>query len=253
MRHRVALAIVLWFVVLGRAYACEPIVPFMMAVAPTVALAGSIVVLAAAVIVKSALFAFFERRLPRVRAAWRMFVGNLLTSSVGLLVAAMIGNGPAWIFGIPIVAVLCWLPSRRLVKAAPLRWLAKVPAGAMAAMLTVAFVASCILFALGQVAIQSERLALYWLIKVAAIFLALLASVTLTTIWEEWVIWRMSSRPEGAAFFSSVLRTNLYVLILVMIVPAAIMLPRRLKSPDFLVQRTKAIAAQTTAVCLSHK
>ena len=95
----------------------------------------------------------------------------------------------------------------------------------------------------GQGAIGSHQLALYWMIKVVAIFLALLASVTLTTIWEEWVIWRLSSRPEGKAFFVSVFRTNLYVLVLVMAVPAALLLPKRLKSPDFLAKRPNTTVA----------
>src|SRR5260370_16941304 len=75
---------------------------------------------------------------------------------------------------------------------------------------------------------------LYWITKLIAIFLALLASVTLTTVWEEWVIWRLSSRPEGAGFFGSVLRTNLYVLILVMAVPARLLPPQPFKTPPFL-------------------
>jgi hypothetical protein len=103
--------------------------------------------------------------------------------------------------------------------------------------MTGALLASCVLFTVGQTAISTHQLLLYWVIKVVAIFLALFASVGLTTIWEEWAIWRLSSRPAGVGFFPSVLRTNLYVLILVMAVPAALILPKRLKSPDFLAKR----------------
>ena len=102
------------------ALACEPVVPFMQVIVPALALSGSILVLAIAVVVKSALFAVFERRLPRLRAAWRMFLGNVLTSFVGLLVAMMIASGAGiWLIGVPLVCPLCWLPSRRLVKVAP--------------------------------------------------------------------------------------------------------------------------------------
>src|SRR5262245_46664274 len=103
--------------------ACEPVVPFMQVMVPTIALSGSLLVLAAAVVLKCVLFAFFERRLPRVRAAWQMFLGNILTSFVGLLVAVMIANAPSfWLIGTPLVCALCWLPTRRLVKVAPLPW-----------------------------------------------------------------------------------------------------------------------------------
>jgi len=211
------------------------------------ALSGSLLLLAAAVVVKSALFAVFEPRLPRVGAAWRMFVGNILTSVVGIVVAVMIGSGPAWLIGVPVVCGLCWMPARRLVAVAPLAWLKRLSPLGVAAIMTGALLVSCILFGFGQVAISAHRLLFYWIIKLVAIFLALLASVTLTTVWEEWVIWRLSSRPEGTAYFTSVLRTNLYVLVLVMAVPAIIILPRRLKSPDFLAKRpavTQAAASQ---------
>jgi len=227
--------------------ACEPVVPFMQAMEPTLALTRSTLVLAAAVIVKSALFTVFERRIPRLQPAWRMFVGNVLTSFVGLLVAVMIASGAGiWLVGVPVVCVLCWLPSRRLVKVAPLAWLARMSAAGIAAIMTSALLASCILFSVGQGAIRSHQLALYWVIKVVAIFLALLASVTLTTVWEEWAVWRLSSRPEGKGFFVSVLRTNLYVLVLVMAVPAALILPKRLKLPDFLAKRPSAAVAQAS-------
>jgi hypothetical protein len=227
--------------------ACEPVVPFMQVMVPTIALSGSMLVLAAAVVLKSVLFAFFERRLPRVRAAWRMFLGNILTSFVGLLVAVMIASAPSfWLIGAPLVCALCWLPTRRLVKAAPLPWLARRSPAALAGVMTGAMVASCILFMAGRGALETHQRVFYWIIKLVAIFLALVASMTLTTVWEEWAIWRLSSRPEGTGFFASVLRANLYVLLFVMAVPAVLILPKRLKSPDFIAKRHHTVASQTT-------
>jgi len=247
-RDRRFLALAVPVIVARPALACEPVVPFMQVMVPALALSGSILVLAVAVVVKSVLFAVFERRLPRLRAAWRMFLGNVLTSFVGLLVAVMIASSAGiWLIGVPLVCFLCWLPSRRLVKVAPVAWLARTPPGNLAIIMTGALLASCVLFMAGQGAIRTHQLVLYWITKLVAIFLALLASVTLTTVWEEWVIWRLSSRPEGPGFFATVLRTNLYVLVLVMAVPAVLILPKRLKSPDFLAKRPRAAVAQTTA------
>lgn len=225
------------------AFACEPVVPFMQVMVPALALTGSILVLSVAVIAKSVLFAVFERRLPPVRAAWRMFLGNVLTSFVGLLVAVMIASSPGiWFVGLPLVCLLCWLPSRRLVRVAPLAWLARTSPAVVAVIMTSALLASCVLFMVAQDAIRTHQLTLYWTIKLVAVFLALLASVTLTTVWEEWVIWRLSSCPEGKGFFTSALRTNLYVLVLVMAVPAALILPKRIRSPDFLAKRLTSVA-----------
>lgn len=213
---------------------------------PALALSGSALVLAAAVVVKSVLFAVFEPGLPHLRAAWRMFLGNILTSFVGVVVAIMIASGiELWVIGAPVVFLLCSLPAQRLVKAAPLAWLGRISPAGLAGIMTVALLASCYLFAVGQDAIRADQLKLYWMIKVAAIFLALLASVTLTTLWEEWAIWWLSARPEGSGYFRSVLRTNLYVLVLVMAVPAAMILPTRLKSPDFLAKRPSATVTAT--------
>jgi len=90
--------------------------------------------------------------------------------------------------------------------------LARRSPAALAGAMTGAMVASCILFMAGRGALETHQHAVYWIIKLAAIFLALLASMTLTTVWEEWVIWRLSSRPEGTGFLASVLRANLSTL-----------------------------------------
>lgn len=167
---------------------------------------------------------------------------------VGLFVAVMIASAPSfWFIGAPLVGVLCWLPSRRLVKAAPLAWLGRMSPGALAAAMTGAMVASCIFFIAGRGALEAHQHAAYWTIKLIAIFLALSSSITLTTVWEEWVIWRLSSRPDGTGFFAAALRANLYVLLLVMAVPAVLILPKRLKSPDFYAQRHHTVAIQATS------
>jgi len=220
----------------------------MQVMVPALALSGSVLVLLAAVLIKSALFAVFEKRLPHLRAAVRMFLGNVLTSLVGLLAAVMIASSVGiWLIGVPLVCFLCWLPSRRLVKVAPLRWLGRTSPAILAGIMTTALLASCILFGAGRGALETRQLLLYWIVKLAAILLALFASVTLTTVWEEWVIWRLSSRPEGTDYFAPVLRSTLYVVLLVMAVAAAFILPKRLKSPDFFARRHSNTVAQMTA------
>ncbi|PYX32220.1 MAG: hypothetical protein DMG77_04100 [Acidobacteria bacterium] len=74
--HRV-LAFVAPLIVVSPAFTCEPVVPFLPVMVPALALSGSIVVLVLAVVVKSALFAIFERRLlvsaPRGECSWAMY------------------------------------------------------------------------------------------------------------------------------------------------------------------------------------
>ena len=230
------------------AFACEPVVPFMQVMVPALALSGSILVLAATVVVKSALFAVFERCLPPLRAAWRMFLGNVLTSFVGLLVAVMIASSAGiWFIGVPLVCFLCWLLSRRLVKLAPVAWLARTPPGNLAIIMTGALLASCVLFTAGQGAIRTHQLVLYWITKLVAIFWLCSQASRSPQSGKNGSSGASARAPEGTGFFATVFRTNLYVLVLVMAVPAVLILPKRLKSPDFLAKRPSAAVAQTTA------
>jgi len=125
---------------------------------------------------------------------------------------------------------------------------ANIPVG-LAGMMTRALLASCILFMVGQGAIRSHQLALYWIwiIKLIAIFLVLLASVTLTTVWKNGSAGGSARARRAKGLSVSVLRANLYVLALVMVVPAALILPKRLKSPDFLAKRPSTAVAQRSA------
>ena len=125
---------------------------------------------------------------------------------------------------------------------------ANIPVG-LAGMMTSAQLASCILFMVGQGAIRSHQLALYWIwiIKLITIFLALLASVTLTTVWKNGSAGG-SARARRAKGFSCPSSARIcYILALVMVVPAALILPKRLKSPDFLAKRPSTTVAQRSA------
>src|SRR2546430_14262956 len=131
-----------------------------------------------------------------------MCLRNVLTSLVGVLVAALIGSGAGtWLIGIPLVCLLGWLPSRRLVKVAPLAWLARISPIGLGAIMTGALLTSCVLFIGGQENIRTHQLLAYWITKLAAIFLALLASGTLTTVCADGVLGPVSSKPEGAGVF----------------------------------------------------
>lgn len=217
-------------------YACEPILPFMQVVGGPALLTHSWIVLGAAVLGKSLLFAVLEKRLPAAKAVLLMVAGNVLTTFVGLLAAAMIGSGGTWLFGLPIVWALCWLPCRRAVAVSSRRWISRMPASLLSFAMTAAFALSCFLFIAARGAIVADQLALYWTIKLIAIYLALLPSILLSAFWEEWVIWRSLRLPAEVTFTAPVLRANLYVLLVVMLFAAGVMLPKRLMSPDFLVR-----------------
>jgi hypothetical protein len=151
---------------------------------------------------------------------------------VGFIAATMIGAGAVWTIGVPVVFFLSWFPARRLARLYP-RW----SAVGIASILTIAFCVSCLFFLIGQEAIAANHLVVYWTIKLIAIYLALFASIALSATWEEALIWNLTKRPESTNYFGTVIRANIYVLLFIMLFGAIVMLPKRLKSPDFLTNR----------------
>ena len=215
------------------ASACEPIVPMMYVIGGPLIVTKSLAILIAAVVVKCALFALFQKQINRGWAALFMFLGNILTTIVGVLAMLMLTSPQLFIIGIPVVFLLCWIPARRIPQLVPQR---RFSAGGAAALMTAGLILSCVLFLVAQGAIYKNEYALYWAIKLVAVYAAMIVSIALTSLWEEWVVWKLSRRPPAdRAFVAPVLRANLYTILLVMLYAAVQVIPERLKSPNFLV------------------
>jgi hypothetical protein len=218
--------------------ACEPIVPFFQVVAGPAALTHSLVVLVWAVLLKSLAFARWQKKITPLRAFMFMFIGNLLTTVIGFVAGAMIGSGGGalWILGVPIVFGLCYVPSKRLVAAAPYPVFAGKHPAAVAIFMTGGLLVSCVLFGFAQFDLMmGSSIPAYWVGKVVAVYLALIVSLALTAFWEEWVVWRLSRSPANESGFAQpVIRANLLALLIVMLVSAGFMLPKRLQNWGFL-------------------
>ena len=215
------------------AWACEPIFPMMHVIGGPLFVTGSLQILAAAILVKCVLFALFQKQIGRGWAALFMFAGNILTTVVGVIATLMLIGAHFFIIGIPVVFLLCWIPARRIPQLLPQR---RFSASGVAALMTLGLVVSVILFLVAQGAIYRNEYALYWAIKLAAVYAAMIVSIALTSLWEEWVVWKLARRPAAdGTFVKPVLRANLYTILLVMLYAAALVLPERLKSPNFLV------------------
>jgi hypothetical protein len=185
---------------------------------------------------KAGVFAFTQKRLSFVRALLLMVAGNVLTTFIGLLAAAMIGSGGIMLVGFVIVWAVCIVPAKRLLATVKRPWLDKFSAGGLAAMMSFALALSCILFAVSAEFADSNQMAVYWIWKLAAVYTALIVSIVLTAFWEEWIVWKFSSCPlEYSGYVKPVIRANLVVLLCVMLFGAAVTLPKRFKSHDFLV------------------
>jgi len=211
-------------------------------------LTSSWIVLLAAVTLKAIIFSFSQKKLTVPNAFVLMVAGNILTTVIGVIVAALIGSGPIMFVGAFIVWPLCYLPAKRVLAVAKYPWLKKFSAGGWAALMAVALVVSCFLFGISSLFADSNHLTVYWIWKLAAVYTALVVSIALTSFWEEWVVWKLSRSPvEFTGYVKPVIRANLVVLLCVMLLAAGIALPQRLKSPNFLV-RLGLIHHTTSAV-----
>jgi hypothetical protein len=235
--YRALLVAFLAFVLGQTANACEPILPFVKVVGGPATLTSSWIALVMAVSVKSIIFAVSQKNLRFHRAFALMVLGNGLTTVVGVLVAGLIGSGPIIFVGTLIVWPLCILPAKRALAATNHPWAKRFSAGILAAVMTMALLASCFLFGISAVFVDSNHLAVYWIWKLVAVYIALIVSIVLTAFWEEWVVWKLSRCPaEFTGYVQPVIRANLVVLLGVMIFAAAVVLPQRFKSPNFLVK-----------------
>lgn len=218
-------------------HACEPIFPFIKIVGGPAMLVNSWIILLAVVAVKAVIFSVFQKRLSFIRASLLMLAGNVLTTFIGVIAAALIGSGPIWVIGALIVWPLCVMPARRVLATVKRPWLKRFTPASLAGMMAFALVVSCFLFAISSVFIDSNHLVVYWLWKLAAVYIALIVSIVLTAFWEEWVIWKLSRCPaDYTGFVPPVIRANLVVLLCVMLFAAGVALPQRLKSHNFLVR-----------------
>jgi hypothetical protein len=226
------------------AIACEPIVPFVKAIGGPNVITASLIFLALVVVLKSAAFARFQKKLSFSKALLWMLGANVLTSIIGLTAPAMIGSGLALFIGLPVIWGLCLLPVHRLIAAAPLSPLARCTPRSLALGMTGGLVVTYLVFSIARMVYDADSFAL-WMTKMVAIYLALIFGIALTAFWEEWVVWWLSrSEEDDLGFVKPVIRANLIVLVGAMLISAAFMIPKRLKSPGATVPRPAPGAVQ---------
>jgi hypothetical protein len=215
--------------------ACEPIIPMALVLGGAALLGQSVIVLIAAILVKSALYAWFERSHSAATSFGAMLGGNVLSTMVGCFAAAIVAGVP--LIGLAGLALCALLPARRIALAYPGINAVFSSFGIVFLMTTLVF-ASILLWGLARQTLDSHgSLGFYWSLKIAYVFGGLLCGLIITVFWEEWAIWR---RFGGGAFdrkrFSSIVAANVITLALVALYAAAVILPRRLASPTFLVE-----------------
>ena len=222
-------------------FACEPIVPLAYIFSGTLFAAGSLLILGGAVLIKALAFIFFEKRLPWYQAMLWMIIANVFSSLIGFGLSLSAAIPTLLIGALPFVYVISLFPAKRLALYRPEWSLKGWKCRAFAAVVTGLFLATWVLFGLAQGVIwNNSSLVKYWILKFLYIYSALLVSIALTTLWEEWVISKLVPPSlKNTSFLLPVLKANLITLFVVMVYAAIMILPERLQSGDFLVYLLK--------------
>lgn len=214
--------------------ACEPMVPLAKALLGPNFFRASIGWLLIAVTVKCASFIFFERRLPWRQAAGYLLVGNVLSTLIGVVISLPTA-AVSLLFLVPIYFVTL-KPARRLAEY--FRWQEsgwRRPE-ALAGLAVGGVTVTMFLFTTAQVALSADNYLVYWLTKFGMLTIALLISILLTALWEEWVVATLArARHPERSYLPAVMRANYVTFGVVLLVAAIEMLPKRLHSRGFIV------------------
>jgi hypothetical protein len=214
-------------------YACEPIAVWVVIAGPaflSLTLSG----LVGAVLIKCVAFSLLDRELPFYQRPLFMFIGNILSSMVGLALAlpfAAGGDSSVFVFAGVALVLLTIGPSRRLSillgREGDSTFLITIP-------YIVCLFGTGALFGMADMALTENMIKTYWLLKLAYVGVAFAISFGITSTVEEWVISVLSRKGESPSFMNPVLKANLFAFLLVGAIGAMIMLPKRLHSPGFL-------------------
>lgn len=220
------------------AFACEPIIPL------TILFGVPLYSLFGIVILKAIGFACIERSIPVIKAVLFVLAANLFSSLIGILLTMAAAAPTSLFFVLPFVYGVSITPAKRLIQLNQGGRFAGQSPYALAAIITGLYFLTFVLFGISRTQLDSS-LTFYWSLKYLYVLTALSVSIFLTTLWEEWVIAKLSRSKRN--FIFSVLKVNLVSFLLIMAVLAAIALPKRFHSKDFLIQNSTVPDSLKTA------
>lgn len=233
-----SLLVIVWMGFALPVAACEPIIPLAQLFSGAIATTGSLLILLGAITLKALAFSIFEERLPWYNAFLVMVLANIFSTCIGVALSVSAAVPTLFVIALPLVYILSFTPATRLVRYHPGGYLMGWNAHVIASIVTGLFIGTWGLFGLAQSIIAAnEPLVLYWVLKFLYVYSALVISIGLTTVWEEWVVARSVHQTlGGASCYSSVLKANLVTSFAIFGYAAIMMLPDRVRSSDFLVQ-----------------
>jgi len=229
---------------------CEPIVPLYQLLSGSSAAGPMLIIrslpwLLAAIAIKCGAFAFLDRsRLSWRRAIFCMLVANVVSTIPGMLVGLFTAVFPFVILAIPLVFAMGWMVQHRvslLALPGAQRWVN----GWTSALAFIAFFfVSLVTFGLAGNALENHSYPTYWLLKFLFVAMAAGTGILISAVLEECVIARLASKSQGnTSFYTPVLRSNYATLVVILLVAALEILPKRLNAPHFVVSWLHSLSA----------
>jgi MFS family permease len=214
----------------------EPIVPLMILFAGPSLLGvvfggvGFFIVVA----IKIGVF-FWKSDFRSVHVIWYILVANIFSTFIGLVVSAMFSSSFAFLPGVVILYFIFLIPGRRLRQ---FRSFQRFSTWSIAFWLLI--VTGITVFVFGLMAGYYDMPYIYWPLKILMATLGITISLIISVLYEEAIIAELYKRQfkKTKSFVQPVLWGNIIGLALFALIGAAIALPQRLRSPDFLIERT---------------
>ena len=243
---KTAIALAALTSVSSAALACQPIPGLaysMMSTAATVAIVTqSAAALVVVVLVKSLFFSFKSGI--RARDAFLlMMAANVFSTIPGVVGAMALGIGGIFtlVAGAPLYFIYI-VPARRIAKLLNKRRIS--PATVNISMIVATYISAALFVSATSMSSEVGLLS-YWAMKIVFTTIGVAVGLAISVGYEETCVSKFYKKMSGRSvnFFDPVLRANVWTALTFAALGAAIAIPQRLSSPDFLILAQRAIRA----------
>ena len=229
--------IVIFLSLATQIFACEPAVPLGQVALFPGAIAKSLYLLIATVLLKSLAFAFLEKSLVWWKAILFIFLANTFSTIIGIISVIPLAM-PALLPVFILTFFISIIPSKGLSKRYFSEKRQPFATYLMATVLTIISFASLIFFMIAKKQIDIGNFESYWIAKIVCVYLGLIFGILITIFYEEWFVSKLAKRKDKPTpFLTSVTRANLIALLFMMIITAIIVIPEKILNHDYVFLR----------------
>jgi len=183
--------------------------------------------------IKCILFGYKEKSLKYLTAVLFMFIANIFSTLPGI-VGVIISSVPVfWFFTIPLLYFLYKIPAKYISRHFKNE---KIASGRINVGMIVITIISIVFFFISQSYVEINNIA-YWILKIIFTTLGVSMGLAITIGIEEAAICWLEKQinQEDKNFLQSVIWANVWSMFIAAGISAAIILPKRFESPNFLI------------------